>query len=182
MRQKLVVRAVALALAFPAGIAVAGPTSQHKPDTLLAIDANRASVIEGIVYTWGPAFEQAANGLSTDALRARLQKLRADQLLAASIAGSFAGIRDVLADAQPVSSKGGSAKALGDASNDVVYTPVTPCRLVETRNAFPAVYQGAGPFTAGEIRTYTIQSGNGHRPRMSASGCAQRDLRKGRNL
>ena len=116
MRQKLVVRAVALALAFPAGIAVAGPTSQHKPDTLLAIDANRASVIEGIVYTWGPAFEQAANGMSSDALRSLLQKLRADQLLAASVAGSFAGIRDVLADAQPVSNKGMSAKALGDAS------------------------------------------------------------------
>ncbi|MET0442356.1 MAG: hypothetical protein ABW071_10280, partial [Casimicrobiaceae bacterium] len=80
MRQKLVVRAVALALAFPAGIAVAGPTT--------------------------------------------------------------------------------TAKARGDGTN-VVYTPVTPCRLVETRNAYPAVYENAGAFTAGEVRTYTIQSGNG---------------------
>ena len=53
-----------------------------------------------------------------------------------------------------------TAKALGDGTN-IVYTPVTPCRLVETRNAYPAVYENAGPFTAGEVRTYTIQSGNG---------------------
>ena len=60
----------------------------------------------------------------------------------------------------------GLAKAIGDATDDVVYTPVTPCRLVETRGTFAAVYQGNGPshtafpFNANEIRTYTIQGGN----------------------
>ena len=59
-------------------------------------------------------------------------------------------------------------KAIGDTGDDVVYTPVTPCRLVETRSTFPAVYQGNGtpahtadPFAANEIRNYTIQGGNG---------------------
>ena len=40
------------------------------------------------------------------------------------------------------------AKALGDANQDVVYVPVTPCRLVETRGTFPAVFQGGGAFVA----------------------------------
>ncbi|MFO1305475.1 MAG: hypothetical protein U1F54_17245 [Burkholderiales bacterium] len=52
-------------------------------------------------------------------------------------------------------------KALGDATQDIVYVPVTPCRLVETRGTFPAVYQGGGAFTLNEIRTYTLQGGNG---------------------
>ena len=33
-------------------------------------------------------------------------------------------------------------KSMGDVSIDVVYVPVNPCRLVETRGTFPAVYQG----------------------------------------
>ena len=43
----------------------------------------------------------------------------------------------------------------------MVYTPVKPCRLVDTRNAFAAVYQGVGAFTGGEIRNYAVQGGNG---------------------
>ena len=39
--------------------------------------------------------------------------------------------------------------------------PVTPCRLVDTRNTYPAVYQNGGVFTTGEIRTYTMEGGNG---------------------
>jgi hypothetical protein len=59
-------------------------------------------------------------------------------------------------------------KALGESTRDVVYTPVTPCRLVETRGTFAAVYQGDGtpahttkPFTSNEIRSYAVQGGNG---------------------
>ena len=59
-------------------------------------------------------------------------------------------------------------KALGDSTGDVVYTPVTPCRLVETRGTFAAVYQGNGsaahtpvPFAPNQIRSYTVQGGNG---------------------
>jgi len=52
-------------------------------------------------------------------------------------------------------------KALGDAADDIVYTPITPCRLVDTRGSYPAVYQGAGAFSSGEIRTYTVAGGNG---------------------
>jgi hypothetical protein len=53
-------------------------------------------------------------------------------------------------------------RGLGDANADFAYTPVTPCRLVETRNGGTAVYHAGGPFSAGQIRTYAVQGGNGN--------------------
>ena len=151
-------------------------------NALLTIDQNRAAVVDRIVGERGDAMVQSGAGITSDQLRAMLMQLRADQLLAASMAGTLDGVRDVIARSlagtdpinpallQPVSSSkdgAGFAKAIGDIFGDVVYTPVTPCRLVETRGTFPAVYQGNGtpahtadPFAANEIRTYTIKGGN----------------------
>jgi hypothetical protein len=161
MKHSIIVKAVCVALAFPAGIAVADV--KVKPDTLLAVDSNRATVIDGVVATWGAELEKSG-GITRDNLKTMLEGLRADKLLAASLAGSLSGLHDVLSSALPAESKAAEkvpTKALGDTSSDVVYTPVVPCRLVETRSAFNAVYHGGGPFSAGEIRTYVIQSGNG---------------------
>jgi hypothetical protein len=162
MRQKLIVHAVALALAFPAATLQAAPVGRPKADSLLAIDSNRATVVDAIVGAWGK--DLAMLGVAVGDLRATLYAMRADQLLAASLAGSASGLLDVLENSLPgkqASAKEVTTKALGETTQDVVYTPVTPCRLVETRNDFQAVYQGAGPFSPGEIRTYVVQSGNG---------------------
>ena len=89
MRQKLIVKAVCLALALPSGIAAAGPAV--KPDTLLAVDSNRSTVIDGIVASWGSQLEKSGAGVTSSDLRTMLQGLRADKLLAASLAGSLSG-------------------------------------------------------------------------------------------
>ena len=165
MRQKLIVTAVALAVALPSAIVLAEPVAQPKADSLLGIDSNRAAVIDGIVAQWGAQLAKA--GVSAESFRTTLEGLRADQLLTARLAGSLSGLYDVLDHATvalATSKQLKSArieKSLGEASDDVVYTPVTPCRLIETRGNFLAVYQGGGPFSANEIRTYTIESGNG---------------------
>jgi len=164
MTKKLIVRAVALALAFPAVALSASPIGIPKADSLLAVDSNRTTVIDSIVGAWSKDLEKL--GVASSDLRATLYTMRADQLLAASLAGSASGLLDVLDKALPVTkaapAKGGMTKALGEATQDVVYTPVTPCRLVETRtNGVPAVYKGAGAFSPGEVRTYTVQGGNG---------------------
>jgi len=164
MTKKLIVRAVALALAFPAVALSASPIGAPKADSLLAVDSNRTTVIDSIVGAWSKDLEKL--GVASSDLRATLYTMRADQLLAASLAGSASGLLDVLDKALPVTkaapAKGGMTKALGEATQDVVYTPVTPCRLVETRtNGVPAVYKGAGAFSPGEVRTYTVQGGNG---------------------
>ncbi|HEY3563686.1 MAG TPA: hypothetical protein VGL96_01660, partial [Casimicrobiaceae bacterium] len=137
---------------------------------LLAIDQQRASVVERIVARWGADLGKANDAISIDELRMRLLTLRADRLFAASLAGTEEGVREAIGLVKTTTSSKRLAhtKAIGDIGTDVVYTPVTPCRLVETRGAFPAVYQGDGsashtpvPFAPNEIRSYTMQGGNG---------------------
>jgi hypothetical protein len=87
-------------------------------------------------------------------LHAMLMGLRADHLLAASLAGSLSGLRDVLANSlsstTAVKSSRLHAMALGDTSDDLVYTPVSPCRLFDTRPA----QGGLGVMTPNVRRTY----------------------------
>jgi hypothetical protein len=156
---------------FTPPLAAAQPL-ERGADALLAIDQHRASVVEHVVNAWGAALAKSPAQISIDELRTRLASLRADTLLAASLAGTLDGLREVIGadDVSIAAAKPGltQTKALGDSAADVVYTPVTPCRLVETRGAFAAVYQGDGsaghtavPFASNQIRTYTLQGGNG---------------------
>ena len=111
---------------------------QYVPSPLLAIDQNRATVIDRIVTQWSTLLERSGAGLSGEQLRAMLAGLRSDYLLAASLAGTLEGLRDALATAAissaPVKEGLMHAKALGDTAADLTYTPVVPCRLVDTRN------------------------------------------------
>ncbi|HEY3555588.1 MAG TPA: tail fiber domain-containing protein, partial [Casimicrobiaceae bacterium] len=142
-------------------------------DALLAIDQNRASVVERVVTNWGPAFARSPAAVRVDELRQSLLTLRADRLLAASLAGTMDGVRNAvgLDESAPPSvdrKPAAQEKAVGETGRDVVYTPVTPCRLVDTRGAFASVYQGDGsashtpsPFLSNQIRTYTLEGANG---------------------
>lgn len=142
--------ACATAMLLPAH--AAGPA-----DPLAAVDLNRPSLIADIVG----GFEATWTSLSPDeraaarlALTKRLASLRADRLLAASLATSAAGLEAVLAEDERRASRPlvPTAKALGDANRDLLYTPITPCRLIDTRG-FGAPIQG-GAFTPGERRAY----------------------------
>src|SRR5438045_8455558 len=74
---------------------VAAQTSPPSP--LLAIDQHRATVVERIVVEWGDKLAVTSSGVDREQLREMLFAMRADQLLAASLAGSLNGLRDVLA-------------------------------------------------------------------------------------
>lgn len=140
------VKAVVLAL----GLALASATAGAKtvlPGSLLEVDQNRGAIVESIVEKWGPALEKSGAGIDKAALREMVRGLRADRLMAASLVGSPEGLRDVIAlsltSSAPVSSaailagqvkaSAGGPDALGNANADLVYTPVTPCRLFDTR-------------------------------------------------
>jgi hypothetical protein len=156
--------AVGLGISNTAAQVPAGP--RNAPNALLSIDQNRATVVDRIVADWGEAFAKSNAGIDANQLRILLEGMRADHLLAASLAGTLDGLRTVIAGslaAQETTTgkEGANVKVLGDAGDDVVYTPLTPCRLVETRGTFAAVYQGGGPFSGGEIRNYAVQGGNG---------------------
>src|SRR4029077_17877071 len=94
MRQKIIVQAIALALAFPSATLLANPASQPKADSLLGIDSNRNAVIDGIVAQWGAELQKP--GVAADNYRTTLEGLRADQLLTARLAGSLSGLYDVI--------------------------------------------------------------------------------------
>jgi hypothetical protein len=134
------------------------------PSSLLAVDEHRAAIVDAILRTWHDelAREFGADVATHEAsLRDALLALRADRLLSASLAGSSAGIALALGNPLPDEAAANHVKSLGDAGTDVTYVPVTPCRLVETRTSFAAVYHGAGAFTPNQVRTYTVHGGNG---------------------
>src|SRR3954470_12825147 len=94
------------------------PAMAQSPSPLLAIDQHRATVVERIVSEWGDRLTVPGAGVNRAQLEEILFAMRADELLAASLAGSSEGLRDVLAHAftNGIAVKPGSssAKTLGD--------------------------------------------------------------------
>jgi hypothetical protein len=94
-------------------------------------------------------------------LSAALMKLPPDNLLVAGEASSLQEVMRVLAtgrraptmqpDAQAAVGQSISPEALGSFGSDLVYTPVTPCRIVDTRNA-------GGVIAAGLTRTFDVDN------------------------
>jgi hypothetical protein len=146
-------------LAFGLGLVTCDGRAQHatplrSADALLAIDQNRSTVVDRIVGEWGATLSRSSAGIGNAQLHTLLMGLRADHLLAASLAGSPTGLRDVLANSlsstTAVKSPRLHAMALGDTSDDLVYTPVSPCRLFDTRPG----QGGLGVMTPNVRRTY----------------------------
>src|SRR5260221_9831453 len=118
-------------------VAVVGNTNAADgivPNALLTIDQNRSTVIERIVVEWGDRLASSSAGIPPAQLREILSGLRADALLAASLAGSLDGLRDVVATAMtsttPLKPGRVSPMAIGNVNDDLVYTPITPCRIL----------------------------------------------------
>ena len=90
--------------------------------------AAKLALIERIVRAAEP--DMQARQTPLDSRRWMLESLYAmplEQIQAIGVPGSFAATSDAMARALRV-------KALGDASTDLVYRPITPCRFVDTRN------------------------------------------------
>jgi hypothetical protein len=126
-----------------------------RPDALLQIDMNRTRVVERIFASWKSEIPAAQH----DSMKQKLEGLRSDQLLAATLAGSFDGVLEIV-NAKEVAKMAhtealatDTAKTLGSLSNDFVYTPITPCRLVDTRGSFSPVYSG-GAYAPSASRNY----------------------------
>ena len=143
------------------GLVGGAASGQHiVPSALLTIDQNRATVVERIVNQWGDPLAQSNAGISAAQLREILSGLRSDHLLAASLAGSVEGLRDVVSGAlvrtdAAVSPTLMHAKSLGDTTDDLVYTPVVPCRIVDTRQT------GSGAFQPSTQRDWVAYSPGG---------------------
>src|SRR5256885_12548641 len=145
--------------------------AQHiAPSALLTIDQNRSTVIDRIVGEWGDRLAITNAGINSAQLRELLSGLRADHLLAASLAGNMEGLRNVVAGAlvhtdAAVSPALMHTKSLGDTGDDLVYTPVVPCRILDTRNGtappYNAPLMGGSAFpVAANLANFATQGGS----------------------
>jgi len=163
------VAAACVALSVPAAEGADGPPVRVAASALLAIDQNRATTVERIVSQWGAELERSGAGVSADQLRTMVDGLRADHLLAVSLAGSLEGVRNALATAlastsSPIGEGLLRAKTLGDPNDDLAYTPVSPCRIVDTRVA-------GGALAPNVTRTFVGFSANFSTQGGTASNC-----------
>jgi hypothetical protein len=124
-------------------------------DALLAVDQTRASLIKRIVEDWKTAAHRAQYAMTPEQFGDALWSLRSDRLLVASLAGDFSTIERLIAGKGELtrSGRGVGPKALGDSGQDVPYTPVTPCRIVDTRTS--------APLSPGIERTFVGYSASG---------------------
>jgi hypothetical protein len=146
----------AVSPAFAGGIASTTALSSTAISAVPATPAQRGAAIRLFVRKWGAYVHtiydvdvhdwamrlvpQFAHGDSTN-LRAALQRQTFEGAMAA-LNGTGHRLSDdrviaALASLPPGASAGKSrivARALGDVAQDLVYTPITPCRIVDTRN------------------------------------------------
>ncbi len=157
MKRKTLFLAISLAFAGNISGAAMARSGDLRADPLLAIDMNRAAVIDQVIAGWrgklAPEQEKT--------IREALSALRADRLLAASVAPSVDGLLSVLKSAETTSVAAGAkvqVKALGDL--DLAYTPVTPCRIVDTRQVARRLAAGvADTFDGYSASSFAAQGG-----------------------
>ncbi len=151
-------------LAHPASAGAAGP---DKPRTL------RGQLVHQIVMKWGGHVQEAYR---TDVREWAMDmvpvfsRVSIDQLAKAAAARRFEDMNNALIGDNGYQSNSPAAlmqatrdagKVLGDAANDLVYVPVTPCRIIDTRVAGGAI---AGNTTRGfditSVANYSFQGGD----------------------
>ncbi len=141
-------------------------TNQQHNQEVTTIAANREGVIKTLAQQWA-----GASGESVDVLEQTFGAQGNEQLLAIQNAKQFDQVRLIVLGQDPddsaflktLEATAVEPLALGDTDKDFVYTPVNPCRVVDTRNA-------VGPFTPGFTRNYNVYgavAGQGGNP----AGC-----------
>jgi hypothetical protein len=119
------------------------------PSPLLRVDQHRHRVVDVIVNAWRDTLVRrhgAAAAETETTLHISLMGLRADRLMAASLAASYATVEALVADAGDDAEYGVQRvvpKNLGDANAALTYTPVNPCRILDTRVAGGALAANA---------------------------------------
>lgn len=123
---------------------------ESSPADLAEIAANRDAVMDEIVETWSAEAEGWEEQFGINVSMADDNKL-----LALRNAVDFDEVIAIL-DSDML-------EHLGDTSSDLVYTPVTPCKIVDTR------YGGGGFIAAGSTRNYQTYGSLGFQGGSSCS-------------
>ena len=152
--------------ALVALLAAAEPLAQPTAP-LFVVEQQRAAIVARLSKQWSEAFAAlpAPRRLTEERLANALWALRADRLFAASLAGELEDVERVLAKAnEPSTAPGSTPKALGDLNADLTYSPLNPCRILDTRNV-------GGALAANVARTFDGYSTNFAAQGGTASDC-----------
>lgn len=131
------------ALALAVLLAAAIPVLSHAAGQEAPARTERGQLVHDIVLKWGPHVQEAyrvkISRWATD-MRETFAKTPIAKLREAAAATDFDRVNELLnapstSNAEAVKVVASAEKALGDAANDLVYVPVTPCRLLDTRVA-----------------------------------------------
>jgi len=132
-----------LGLAFPLGGPAFADDATGVDSSFSASEVpaelDREAMIAELVQQWG------TDDATAYQLRATLEYVDDATLLAVWDATSLEEINTILGGGTDLD----GTLALGSTTMDYVFTPVTPCRIVDTRNA-------VGAFTAGQTREYYV--------------------------
>jgi len=148
------------------------PARAAHEQELAAIAADRGRVVQEIVERWASQLKPANPALNDDggfaALAGALSSAAPEALLAASRAESYEEVVALIgARRQPtiVALEPGQPipNTLGSTSGDLVFTPITPCRIVDTRVATGGwagkIGPGAGNWFSVNLANFTSQGG-----------------------
>ena len=134
------------------------PQIQAEPTApLFVVEQQRSALVSRLTRQWSDAFAllPTERRLTHEQLSSTLFALRADRLFAVTLASDAEAIEAVLADAKREAVRPRvAAKSLGDATADLTYTPINPCRILDTRSTV------AGPLTPNVARTFDGYSTN----------------------
>lgn len=143
-------------------VAPAGARAQSRSDgsdspraqALVDVEVNRSQVIRETIEHWRSQFQPAVPSQNIaggeEELAAALRRASAEKLLAASQAqtyedalaalyGRWQGPSVIPLEPGPIPS------TLGSTSSDLVFTPITPCRIIDTRSATGGFAGRIGP-------------------------------------
>jgi hypothetical protein len=132
------------------------------------VQSDKAGYAAAIVARWEESAREAGRwdrNYPADLLKS-LMKLDPENLLAAGEASSYKAMMTVLAIGRVEPTiEGPVPSSLGQNFQDLVYTPVTPCRIVDTRRATEGV------LAAGVARTFDVDGSSLAEQGGSATGC-----------
>ena len=169
MRIKLITTSLGLVMAagafaeMPVGVEGKVPPSHEREQLVQQIVEKWGGFIEEAyhadVKSWTTAMEPTFDGVSIDGLReaARASTFNAmnDTLLReGAMAGGDSGLP--VMGAVPA-----SAKLFGDADKDLIFVPITPCRIIDTRVAGGAIAANSTRnFDVTAVSNYSFQGGD----------------------
>ena len=165
--KKTVLFATSLAMAVSAFSFCTDAAAQGKPRS------ERGELVRQIVMKWGNHVQEAYRADVrnwTGAMAQTFANAKIDTLQRAANATNFDAMNDLLlADgnapaavkASAAAKKQITARSLGDAAADLVFVPITPCRLLDTRIAGGQIAAGTvRSFDVTAVSDYSFQGGN----------------------